>query len=223
MASSTAERRRSPCWGPLCLALTLAAIAALPAVEGGAAAAPAPSAARRGPAQRGDAAETPLGFEREMLAGAVARAAAQVVMYPADVMKTLAQVCSAPREQPVLPACSSSPGPPPPMHACMYVQARSRHAGLSVWEMGAGKLLNGAVTTSFLALPAGMPHSVQVRARRQSPALVPFLRWRLPLSLSCASDLQFGIFPHTKRSPAPVPVLRRRAAVRHLPYCEAGG
>ena len=33
----------------------------------------------------------PLSFKREMLAGAVARASAQCIMYPAEVMKTLAQ------------------------------------------------------------------------------------------------------------------------------------
>lgn len=38
----------------------------------------------------------PLSFEREMIAGAVARAAAQCCMYPADVMKTLAQVAPFP-------------------------------------------------------------------------------------------------------------------------------
>ena len=44
----------------------------------------------------------PLSFEREMIAGAVARAAAQCCMYPADVMKTLAQVAPFP---PPVPGC----------------------------------------------------------------------------------------------------------------------
>ena len=96
------------------LALLLAAIAALPAVVGGGAAV-APSAARRAAPAHPPAA-APLGFEREMLAGAVARAAAQVVMYPADVMKTLAQVAPHPASSPPCPCAPHHPGRARPKH-----------------------------------------------------------------------------------------------------------
>ena len=46
----------------------------------------------------------PPSFLRAMLAGAVARSAAQAVMYPADVMKTLAQVAQPRPPFPPMPA-----------------------------------------------------------------------------------------------------------------------
>ena len=52
------------------------------------------------PTSQHSAPAPPLSFEREMLAGAVARAAAQCCMYPADVMKTLAQVAPFPAPVP---------------------------------------------------------------------------------------------------------------------------
>jgi hypothetical protein len=51
----------------------------------------------------------------------------------------------------------------------LLAQARSRRAGLSIWEMGVGKLLSGAVTTSFLALPAGM-RSIDCKCARSARA-----------------------------------------------------
>jgi hypothetical protein len=65
--------------------IMLAAIAVIPV--GAKKGVESPTSQRAAPAP-------PLSFEREMLAGAVARAAAQCCMYPADVMKTLAQVDS---------------------------------------------------------------------------------------------------------------------------------
>ncbi|EKX46171.1 hypothetical protein GUITHDRAFT_138301 [Guillardia theta CCMP2712] len=66
-----------------------------------------------------------LSFHEEMIAGALARAAAQCVMYPADVLKTLAQT-------------RRSGGSPPTLGSITKAQ-----------------LLKGSLTTSVLALPAG--------------------------------------------------------------------
>jgi hypothetical protein len=118
----------------------------------------------------------PLSFERSMLAGALARAAAQCVMYPADVMKTLAQVCMrvARSTQPSIrmPGCARSAGTdndrrPTP-------QARTRGAVLSIWTIGPAKLINGAFTTSLLALPAGaLQLGIFPLAKRTGRAVAP--------------------------------------------------
>jgi len=126
--------------------------------------------------------EQPLTFQREMLAGAVARSAAQCLMYPADVMKTLAQT-------------------------------RSKIQGLSIYEMGLGRLVYGAITTSIMALPAGaLQFSIFPLAKRTGRSLMPWIS-TTPLELMsgvCASfvacfvqtpqevvkqRLQTGIYP----------------------------
>jgi len=85
-----------------------------------------------------------------------------------------------------------------PTHKQYRHQARSKQAGLSIWEMSTGKLLNGAATTSLLALPAGaLQFGMFSFAKRSSlaPSWLSHTAVELVAGRFSSSLFFFGLFP----------------------------